>query len=91
MLAVLLIIEHLTSLRSLITTAVATSGIGAALSVASYHFQRTRRGKKHCYMYVASLFIGAFYGWGAGFLIFFGVAGLYFPIHILRNSALTVN
>eukprot|EP00954_Amorphochlora_amoebiformis_P016713 1312499-Amorphochlora_amoeboformis.AAC.1 len=89
MIALILIIEHLTSLRSLITTAIATSGVGAALSAAAYHFAPRRR--KHCYMYVASILQGAFYGWGAGFLLFFGVAGLYFPVHVLRNSAMTLN
>mmetsp|Transcript_11981 Transcript_11981/g.16594 ORF Transcript_11981/g.16594 Transcript_11981/m.16594 type:complete len:91 (-) Transcript_11981:393-665(-) len=89
LLLVLLIIDHLTSLRSLLTTAVATSGIGAALMVAQYYFSPKKR--KYCFMYIVYVFHGAFYGWGAGFLIFFGVAGLYFPIHILRNSALTVN
>mmetsp|Transcript_16857 Transcript_16857/g.23596 ORF Transcript_16857/g.23596 Transcript_16857/m.23596 type:complete len:90 (+) Transcript_16857:315-584(+) len=89
MLLVLLIIEHLTSLRSLITTAVVTSSIGAALCVANYHFKPKKR--KLCFMYIANIFVGAFYGWGAGFLLFFGVAGLYAPIHIFRNSVVTVN
>ncbi len=85
----LLMIQHFMSLRSLLTTALVCSGIGAALSVWSYYSGSRRR--KMCFMYVAAVFRGAFYGWGAGFLVFFGSAGLYMPIHILRNSGMTVN